>query len=309
VTPTLSVLCPTRDAPHRVRAALEPLRDVADEIVVAGRCGQGPDDLSEYAAVADRLLRYERGPTHSSLAWLTRQCRGDWILLLAGDEVVGPGLRDALVDLIASRDVLHYSLPFRWVHPDGRRWLAEAPWHPDHHVRLMRNDGTLRFAGRKHELALPVLPARTLELPLWHLNLVLLDTAQRRRKVARNEAERPGLLTADGRPFDATQYLPEEGGDLRAVPIPDGDLAAIRAVLAATPAAGTRLTPDEVPLVTRPEIERLWAGRTMTHGAYHARVEPLTTSPGPRGRRRRRPRPRPQRRRRAVAVGGSTSIR
>jgi hypothetical protein len=270
--PSLSVLCPTRDPPARVRAILEPLRDVADEIVVAVDSRAPHRDFGHYAAVANRVLRYERGPTHSSQSWLHAQCRGDWVLSLAGDEVVGPELAAALPELVASRDALQYAVPFRWVHPDATRWLAQAPWHPDFHRRLVRNDATLRFAGRKHELALPVLPTRYLDLPLWHLNLVVLGEDARRAKVKDNEAERPGLLTADGRPLNAALYLPEDVEEPVTRPIPDADLLAIRAVLDPPAREARPLAPDAVPLAPRSEIEPLWAGREIGWGAYAAHV-------------------------------------
>lgn len=205
---SLSVLCATRDPGPRVRAALEPLRAVADEILVAVDSRAGDSELGEYGAVADRVLRYERGPTHSALAWLHGQCRGDWVLVLSGDEVPGTELVAALPDLVSRRDALQYWFTLRWLWPDAAHWLAGAPWYPDFHARLVCNDGTLRFLGRKHELALPVQPHRFCALPLWHLNLLVLDEAERRAKVERNVAEREGLATG-GAELNAAFYLPE----------------------------------------------------------------------------------------------------
>ena len=117
-------------------------------------------DLAQYASVADRLLRFEHGPLHSTITWLHAQCRGEWVLLLAGDEYPGPDLVAALPELVGSREAVQYRLSLRWLWPDAQRWLGGQPWHPDFQIRLARNDATLRFRGRLHELALSALPQK-----------------------------------------------------------------------------------------------------------------------------------------------------
>jgi hypothetical protein len=268
----LSVLCPTRDPGERVRALLEPLRDLADEIVVLADSSVGEDDLGEYAAVADRLVRFEVGPTHTSLAWAFAQCRGEWVLLLAGDEVPGAELVEAVPGLIESRDALQYSLSIRWLWPDEARWLAATPWYPDFHSRLVRNDASLRFLGRKHELARPVLPHRFCDLPIWHLNLLLLDPAARREKVVRNVAALPGLTAPGGGELNASYYLPEEAVAAPTQDVPRGDIELIRRVLGAERASAAQPEPR---LATRAEIEPLWAERPVGDDAFAAAITPL----------------------------------
>jgi hypothetical protein len=85
-----------------VRAALEPLRELADEILIAVDSRAGSSELGEYAAVADRVIRFEVGPTHSALTWLHAQCRCDWISI-AGDEIPSEALVAALPELVRSR--------------------------------------------------------------------------------------------------------------------------------------------------------------------------------------------------------------
>jgi hypothetical protein len=255
-----------------VRAILEPLRAVADEIIVAVDARSGEAEIPQYAAVADRVLAFEPGPPHGTLTWLHSQCRGEWIFSIAGDEVVSPALLEALPELIGRRDALQVAMPLRWVHPDGAHWLAGPPWEPDFHVRLMRNGGTLRFSGRKHELALPVRPARFVEEPIWHLNLLVLDEAARREKAATNETQRPGLTVAGRRSLNRAYYLPEDAPDAPLAPLPERDREAIAAALAPPERPGRE--GQAVPATSWTEIERTWAGRTVGAGAYHARVEP-----------------------------------
>jgi hypothetical protein len=270
---SLSVLCPTRDPGPQVRAALEPLREVADEILIAVDSRAGESELGEYAAVADRVIRFERGPTHSALAWLHAQCRGDWVLALAGDEVPSLELVAALPELVRSRDAVHHLLLTKWLWPDPDRWLSGTPWHPDFHPRLVRNDGTLRFRGRKHEHALPARPVCYHDLTVWHLNLLLLSEDERREKVERNRAEQPGLVAPGGRELNEAYYLPEDTGVPAAEPVPAADLGLVRRVLDARPSGAP--APAEVPLGTRAEIEPLWAGRAVDDQTLAGSLEPL----------------------------------
>ena len=59
---SLSVLCPTRDPGPQVRAALEPLREVADEILIAvdSRAGVGLYRDGAHLSVAGALLLTDR---------------------------------------------------------------------------------------------------------------------------------------------------------------------------------------------------------------------------------------------------------
>lgn len=257
---TLSILCPTRDPGPRVRALLEPLRAVADEIVIAADAAAPEEHLGHYAAIADRVLRFERGPRHSALAWLHAQCRGDWILLLAGDEVVSTELLNALPELIARRDAQQVAFTLRWLWPDPGRWLAATPWFPDFQTRLVRNDGTLRFRGVQHELALPTSPARFEDLPIWHLSLLAADVAARRAKVAANVAARPGLVAPGGGELNAAYYLPEDRVDPLLRDVRATDRARIEQVLHAT---GLALPAPTIPVAGRDVIDPFWALRDI----------------------------------------------
>jgi hypothetical protein len=271
---SLSVLCPTRDPGPRVRALLEPLRDVADEIVVAIDSSAGEAEAGEYAAVADRVLRFERGPRHSALAWLHAQCRCDWVLVLAGDEVCSEELVAALPELTQSRSALQVAFSLRWLWPGPDQWLSGAPWYPDFHLRLVRNDATLRFHGRQHELAVPAWPHRFLDLPLWHLSLLVTDEAQRRAKIAANRADRQGLTAAGGDELNHAFYLPEDRDAPPLTDVPDADRAQIARVLGAR--SKTADAVSGIAVAPRAEIDPLWADRPVGDGAYHATIAPLS---------------------------------
>src|SRR6266568_3208045 len=118
---SLSVVCLTDYPAPLVNAIFRQLRQVADEIVLAVDSRINSARLGQYAKWTDRLLRYEytNNPQRAA-AWLHRQCRGEWILRLDGDEVPSPALVAALPELTARRDVLQYWLQRRWLFPDSK---------------------------------------------------------------------------------------------------------------------------------------------------------------------------------------------
>ena len=137
--PTISLCLFTGDPGPRVAAALRPLREIVDEVVICADARASAGDLSAYATVADRLFTAEFRHLEFHLQWLHDQCSGDWILRLDGDEVPSRALLDALPDLLRDRRCHGWSLPIRWNWPDPATYLDEEPWRSDARVRLLRN--------------------------------------------------------------------------------------------------------------------------------------------------------------------------
>jgi hypothetical protein len=270
---SLSVVCLTDYPAPLVNAIFRQLRQVADEIVLAVDSRINSARLGQYAKWADRLLRYEytNNPQRAA-AWLHRQCRGEWILRLDGDEVPSPALVAALPELTVRRDVLQYWLPRRWLFPDSGGWLNELPWFPDYQNRLVHNDGTLWFEGTPHTSTCESLPARYVEAPLYHLNLLMLTAQERAAKARHYENKRPGLRAPGGGSVNRF-YLPEQYAQMVPATVPDNDRAVIREVLEAVDEPSSSLT--EIPLIPCNETDRCWNGRQPPPEAYRARLEPL----------------------------------
>jgi Glycosyltransferase sugar-binding region containing DXD motif len=208
-TMNLSVCCLT-DAPGpRIRAMLEPLRDVADEIVIAADQRVDPADVAVYEAVADRVLRCEFEFLEAHLAWLHGECSGDWILRLDGDEQASPELIGVLPELIGVADIRQYWFPRRWLDPSGRGWLDELPWAPDYQNRLVRNEPGLTFAGVLHSRADAAFPAQYRPEPIYHLLCQLETREERLVHSLFYEIQGPNRVAPGGGPFNATYYLPE----------------------------------------------------------------------------------------------------
>jgi hypothetical protein len=270
---SLSVCCPTGDPGPRVHALLEPLRAVADEIVVAADSRTSAEDLGWYAAVADRLTTFEyAGDVERMFGWLHAQCSSDWILLIAGDECASPGLIARLPELTAQRSFNQVFIPVRWLYPDPDHWLDEFPWCPDLHNRLVRNDGALSFRGVNHTDAIRVDPVGIVEEPIYHM-ATLAPVEARRAKVDRYRRSRTDLAVG-GRPVNELYYLPEESSRRAPAPVPPEDRAAVAALIAGTPGPGPAPAPAlGVPAASLAETDRFWSGRAFDAGGYRARLE------------------------------------
>jgi hypothetical protein len=269
---TLSVLVPTNDPAPRIAALLAPLRAVADEIVIAVDRRVDLDRLGAYEQIADRLLRFEYTGDDLAPGWLHRRCAGEWVLTLAGDEVPSAALVAALPELCADREIRQYWLPVRWVWPDLEHWLDELPWAPDFHNRLLRNDDHVWFDGRVHGGAWPLLPARYVEAPIYHLDGVLLSEAERAAKAARYAARRPDLVAPGGGELNERYYLPERHARLPLAEVPPQDRQRLAAVVDAPPGGATGPARGAVAVGLRPDFEAYRAGAALSEEDYRAAI-------------------------------------
>ncbi|MCU1353065.1 MAG: hypothetical protein JWM05_2274, partial [Acidimicrobiales bacterium] len=177
----LSVCTFTADPPAQVAAALALLRPVADEIVVAVDSRVDVGALGPLHAVADRVVRAEwQAPLEANLAWLHGLCTGRWVLRLDGDEIPSA----ALVALLGTGgwdvDVTHLYVPRRWLWGDPTTILDQAPWWPDPQLRLIRNvPGIATFPTGVHAPPQVAGWARFLDTPIYHLDLLTTDVAER----------------------------------------------------------------------------------------------------------------------------------
>ena len=274
---TLSVCCATADPPARVARVLAPVRELADEIVVAYDARVDPDTLGPVAALADRLVRFEfRDYVEQALGWLHSLCSGDWILRLDGDEVVSRRLLELLSGLKHEHDVAQFWLGYRWLYPDPGHWLAEPPWSFDTN-RLVRNDpATMWFPGLCHTVAEPAFPAAYPDAPLYHLSWLVSTPQALQVKVEHYlvmpSGHAPEVIEQDVPAF----YRPDVASHGAPAPVPPEDLPFILNVLAAShDAADARGVLEDVPFVPWADVERRWAHRPIPETAYRARVLPL----------------------------------
>ncbi len=266
----LSVCC-LSGVPRRLVAVLALLRPVADEIVVAVDDRVDPGLLGPAAALTDRLVRVPYvEPVERSLEWLHEQTTGDWVFRIDDDEVPSRALLDVLAAPPA--DVTHCFVPRRWLWHDG--YLDVFPWRPDWQLRLTRRDA-VQFPGIVHIPVRAHGPARYVEAPIYHLDLLENGREAREAKARRYDALRPGLRVA-GRPMNEAYYVPESR-DAPIASVPSEDAELVRAVREAPEPA--RVEPPALAAAGRDEIDAHWSARPLPDEAYGAQLEAVPPDP------------------------------
>jgi hypothetical protein len=275
MAPTLSLCLITSGRPEQVRRLLEAWRPHVDEVLLAlDERGPHEEIMRAAGGLADRVAILPAMPgMERYLGWAHRQCTSDWILRVDDDELPSRGLVDALPALLADRELTHYWLPRRWVHPSPHEAIAQGLWARDIQVRLVRNvPGAWRFTGETHSNIEVEGAARIAAAPLLHLVLLLEDVERRRGKADAYERARPGITDDTGAPINHV-FVPEDVEDLELAPMDADDERAVAAFLAGLddePPAGD--LPADVLRPTREEVERWIDDRPVSPGAYAARV-------------------------------------
>ncbi len=139
----LSVAMISFDEEQNIRRTLEAVREIASEIVVVD--SHSTDRTREIAAELGARVFEEDWKGHiaqknSALA----KCSQPWILALDCDEVVSPGLRDAIVAAVREPAADGYLVNRRTVYL-GR--TLRHMWQPDWKLRLLRRDANPVWGG------------------------------------------------------------------------------------------------------------------------------------------------------------------
>ena len=260
----------------RVAALLGLVRPLAAEVVVALDDRADAATETAIASVADLVIRYPYHDYNRTLPWLFSCCENEWILNLDSDEIPGSALLEKLPSLTAAADVTHYWLLRRWLWPDANHSIAEHPWTTDYQLRLVRNDPRLlRFPSETHLPICVLGPHRFVREPLYHADTILSSLEHRVAKAQEYEVLRPGKRVGGG-PMNHIFYLPEHRQGLRTEPLPEADAALVQAVLSAT-ASGWGAPLAAVSAAADDEVDRLWAGRSLSDDDRKASLKWLDT--------------------------------
>lgn len=246
-----AVCCVTCASPEQVGAILEPLRPLAEQIVIAYDDRVEASHKRRYREIADRAFSLTFEVVERHLAALHRACDSEWVLRIDTDEVPSSALVAELSALNPATDARLYAIPRCWLDPSGRGWIDETPWYPDYQLRLVRNDGQLRFSGEVHSSVTPIAAPVLLTGPLYHLDCVVSSREDRQRKALVYDIMRPGLVAHQGLPM-VSYYDPELYATLPLASVPEVDRAEIGKILAVGGAAPCTVdTIARSPLVKR----------------------------------------------------------
>lgn len=187
----LSVAIITYNEQNNIRRTLEPLLDLADEIVIVDSFST--DQTIEIAQSMGAKVYQE------SWAGFIRQknsclekCNGEWLLSLDADEVINPELKEAIQKVISDPAAKSGYYLNRRTFYMGK--LLKYAWQPDRKLRLARRSANPAWTGTDpHEtMTLDSPPARSDVLPgyLAHYSYSnFADHMERSSKYARGMAE------------------------------------------------------------------------------------------------------------------------
>ncbi len=167
----LSVAIIARDEEQHIRACLESVRGLADEIVVLldSRTRDCTGSICRQYGARIYLEPWRGFPAQRNYA--LQCCRGEWVLFLDADERVTPELAGEIAARLATDEaVAGYDLP-RYNSFFGRV-VRGGGWYPDEQRRLLRR-GQAHYDEQVlvHETAHLNGPAGRLNNHLLHLNI------------------------------------------------------------------------------------------------------------------------------------------
>lgn len=263
--PTLGIAMFTNARPDRVAVVLERPRRQASRIVLAVDDRVDPAHDRGYQALADTVIRVPfPGCQERPVAWLVLQCETDWVLHLDGEEVCSAALVDAIPEILTGCSITRGATG-GGCNPTRGRTSTSGPGGPT--TNCASTGTTTPSSGSQACYTSPSrCSARRANLiaPLYHADLVLTTTEQRRAKAARYDDLRPDLVAPlTRRGFPSAYYLPELRPDTRCAPVPDVDLAATTALVAPPPRRARRRHAKVVATATIGDVHYWWEMRGL----------------------------------------------
>lgn len=276
--PSLSILSLVHESPGRVATLLDPFADLNREVILAVDDRVPSSWIGDYRQLADRVLVVPFPGAFAYLyAWLVSECAGRWIFHIDDDEIPSVSLAGEIEAAMTSDDITHAWVARRWLWPDQRSFLSQAPWRSDFHPRLMRNDpAVLRVPGQPHHLLAPVGQRRFLRAPFWHAHLLLRPYEARLQRGEELERDRPGVTVA-GRSVNEAYYLPErDAAPLVTTDLPEDDVIRVAGYLDADEGVGRRrLRRGSIRKFSADQIAAVTKSGPLPDAAYRARLKPV----------------------------------
>jgi glycosyltransferase involved in cell wall biosynthesis len=168
VTAQLTVLIPCKDERRNIRACIESVQAIADEILIADS-GSTDGTLDIVRDIGGcRIIEREYINSANFKNWAIPQCRHEWVLVLDADERITPELASEIRNLLqappAEKDGYWID---RANHYLGYR-IKHCGWNSDAVIRLFRRECRYETRWVHAEVDLPSTRLGTLKQPMLH---------------------------------------------------------------------------------------------------------------------------------------------
>jgi len=186
----LTVIIPCKNEARNVRACIESVRDVADELIVADSGSTDETVAIARAAGGCRIIDREWKTACDFKNWALQQAMHDWILVVDADERVTPGLAKEIREVLIDPPRNGYQI-YRANHFMGHR-VRFGQWGSDKVLRLFDRTqaaylgDTDHAAVRVHRGRVGALRNRLTHFTFWTYDQYL----QKMHHYARLQAER-----------------------------------------------------------------------------------------------------------------------
>jgi glycosyltransferase involved in cell wall biosynthesis len=168
VTVPLTVLIPCKDERRNIRACIESVQAIADEILIADSGStDGTLDIVRDTGGC-RIIEREYINSANFKNWAIPQCKHEWVLVLDADERITPKLADEVRKTLEnpSPEIDGYWID-RANHYLGYR-IRHCGWNSDAVIRLFRRECRYETRWVHAEVDLPSSRLATLNEPMLH---------------------------------------------------------------------------------------------------------------------------------------------
>ncbi|HJY98706.1 MAG TPA: glycosyltransferase family 2 protein [Patescibacteria group bacterium] len=132
----ISVVINTLNEAENLPGAISSVKELADEIVV---CDMESDDKTPEIAekLGAKVVTHKRtGYVEPARNFAIGKASNSWILILDGDEELGPGLARRINEILKEPKADYYRIPRKNI--IFGKWIKHSRWWPDYNIRLFK---------------------------------------------------------------------------------------------------------------------------------------------------------------------------
>jgi glycosyltransferase involved in cell wall biosynthesis len=172
--PKLTVLIPCKDEIQHIRACVESVRPIADEILIADSGStDGTLDIV-HSLEGCRLIERDYVNSADFKNWAIPQARHEWVLVVDADERVTPELAHE-IRMLFGFPIPHDGYSLRRDHFFLGHPIRHCGWNTSRLVRLFRRDGSRYETRRVHANVTVAGTVGQLNSPLQHFTALDFD--------------------------------------------------------------------------------------------------------------------------------------